>query len=478
MKLGSLPQLACLMLAVTALSPALVQAESLWEFDPYKILVLVAAAPQPEMADPFTPQLLENLIAHCDAYIGAAWRVEARAASGSLAVRIQHNPQGVAHDHLPDGWRKLDKILLLRLRYFGGAYVVDIRGFDVLTEQWQNTVTRRIPQRHMLADETFRGLIAAFAPIAEIESADDKTAKLRWKAGALTCRDPSLVFVKPGMISRPFVRTTDREGNTRKVQPIDWTFLVAETNEAGSGTAAIYTGMRGILSGKRRGRVQPLALAICYEPGPTRLSLIARGNEPKPRALAGYDIYAYGPKDPKSELVGHTDRQGELAIPPAASPLRLLVIKNGNELLARFPIVPGLDPTATIRLADDGPRLAAEAFIVGLQERLVDVVVRRHVLIARIKLRISEGKLDEATKLMDELRRLDSQQEFLIALEQEQQKSLAGDPTVQRKIDRMFSDARKLVGQYLDPREVSRTEIDLDEARRAQVSQPPAATAN
>ena len=439
-------------------------AQSLWEFDPYRLQLVVAVASRPELSGGFTARLTEGLIARADAYIGAAWTIEATPAKGSLASRIMHSLDTFTKEHLPDNWRSHDKVMLVRVDYERGQYLLAFREFDVLTEQWQAAMTRTVRQQPLLVEEAFRGLLATFAPIAEIESADDKVVTLRWKAGALASRDPKLVLTPPGLIIHPFVRSLDRAGRTRKVQAIEWTYLVARKNEGGYGEAAIYSGLRGALTGKRRGRVQPLALAVRYEPDPTRLELRARTEDARP--LPGYEVYAYAPDDPKTILVGHTDRQGAISIPPGPAPAADITDQGWDRAVG--PSSGGARPAAggNIALANDAPRLTVEAFIVGLQERLVNVVVRRHVLIARIKLRVNEGKIDAAAQLIDELRRLDSQQQFLLALDQEQQKSVSSDPLVQRKIDRMFADARKLVGQYLDPREVSRTEIEVDEAPR------------
>jgi hypothetical protein len=443
-------------------------AESPWEFDPYRLQIVVAIANQPRFAGSFSQVLIDDLLKKADAYVGACWVVEAALADRRLALKMLRDPDALTRDDLPDGWRLRDKVIVVAIDSRGGQFELSFREFDVLTESWQPASRRVVPQQALLAEEAFRGLLAAFAPLAEIESVENKSAQLRWRSGALAPRDSNLVFAPPGTVLKPFLRLTDRQGKTRKIEPVDWTYLVAGAAEAGHGTATIYTGVRSGLGGKRRGRVQQLALAIRGPQRGTRLEIRSRTDEKRP--LAGYEVYAHAPEQKQTTLIGHTGHDGSLSIPPGPTPLRLLIVKNGNELLARLPIVPGLQPVVTARLADDAPRLAVEAFVMALQERLVDVVVRRHVLLSRLKLRIDERKFDDADRLLEELRRLDGQQQFLLALDQQEQKTVSSDALVQAKIDKMLANARKLVGQYLDPRELSRAEIELDTARRAQVS--------
>lgn len=457
-------------LLVSGLTPVTqAAAQSTWEFDPYRIQLLLAVAPQPELDDPFAAQLLDDLSRRVDAYLGAAWELRGQKAEGPLASRMMHALDEITREDLSEVSR-CDKVMLLAVRRESQTYLLRYREFDVLTEHWQTPLTREVATTRLLADETLRGLLAAFAPLGEIETVEDKVAQIRWRAAALPPRDPGLNFVPAGTVLQPFLRLMDREGKTRKIQPIDWTFLISRDEGGEQATATIYTGLRSPLARKRRGRVQQLALAVRGASGATRLVLRARTDDA--RSLSGYEVYAYGPDSPATVLLGNTDRSGTISIPPGPGTLRLLVVKNGAELLARLPIVPGLQPELTARLADDAPRLAAEAFLLGLQERLIDVVVRRQVLAARIKLRVQEGKFDDAARLMDQLRRLEGQQQFLLALDSQQRKQVSHDALVQRKIDRMFADARKLVGQYLDPREVNQIEIDLDSARRAQADRP------
>ena len=83
-----------------------------------------------------------------------------------------------------------------------------------------------------------------------------------------------------------------------------------------------------------------LALLSTYiDPAETTLHLHSRTNKDKP--LVGYEVLVQSEKkskDPKEALerLGATGRDGKLPVPPGNSPVRILFLRNGGQLLARF----------------------------------------------------------------------------------------------------------------------------------------------
>ena len=100
-------------------------------------------------------------------------------------------------------------------------------------------------------------------------------------------------------------------------------------------------------------------------------------------------------------------------------------------------------------IANDDGRLEAEGFITGLQEELVDLVTRREVLLARAKVQIKEGKLDEAKKLVEELERLPTASDFSRKVKAQHEKIRTDDEAVQKKIDALFDDTLTLLEKHL-----------------------------
>ncbi|MCX7426770.1 MAG: hypothetical protein NTW96_14225 [Planctomycetia bacterium] len=329
----------------------------------------------------------------------------------------------------------------------------------------------RLPvwQPAKLRDTAFHAMLDAFAPLALVVSSEKKTVTLRLRAGGLPVRDPSLVQVRPGDVFQPMIRYNDRDGNARKVITIPWTVFIVEQFTPSLFQCQMYSAIVSPLSGVRRGRVEQLALAVRPAGDTTRLVLMTR-TEPK-HVLAGYDVYAHPPDSTATTLfLGRTDAQGGIRVPAAEHPVRVLMVKNGGTLLARLPIVPGLAPELVAEIPDDDQRLAAEEYITGLQEDLLDVYVRRQVLLTRAEKHIEDGEFDKAAQLVDELEGLETRSELLRKLDQQQRKLATDDARVGKKIDALFADTRTLLEKFLDPEPIEKIGRDLVSAR----SKPPA----
>nr|MCU0721182.1 hypothetical protein [Pirellula sp.] len=106
-------------------------------------------------------------------------------------------------------------------------------------------------------------------------------------------------------------------------------------------------------------------------------------------------------------------------------PLYLYFIKNGDTLLARLPIITGYAPVEEAQLPDDRKRLEAEAFLKGVQNEVLDIVVQRKILEARVKTRIDKKDLVEAEKNLEELKRLKSYEKLFSEVEAIQRRALA-----------------------------------------------------
>jgi len=208
-----------------------------------------------------------------------------------------------------------------------------------------------------------------------------------------------------------------------------------------------------------------VALAIHPTRTPSVLTLQSR-TEPK-APLPGYQVFEYD-KDTKESatLLGRSDWQGQIDIAPTQKMLRMLVVKDGGELLARLPFVPGLEPSVTAEIANDDYRLQAEGFIIGLQQELVDMYVHREMLRKGAQNKIDAGELDQAREMFAELSRLPTAKNFSMKLAEERKKLDTKDPVVQAKIDKFFSETQKLVDRCLDEKPVEELADDLRNAKQ------------
>ncbi len=77
-------------------------------------------------------------------------------------------------------------------------------------------------------------------------------------------------------------------------------------------------------------------------------------------------------------------------------PLYLYYVKNGDVILARLPIVHGMQAQEVAELPDDSRRLEAEALLRGLQGEIIDVVARRKIFEMKIDKRIKDDRIEDA----------------------------------------------------------------------------------
>ncbi len=479
---------AALLLAICAPRPfiAVAGGQSVWELTPYRIHALVTVAPGPELTARLRADLPAMAVGRVESLVGAPWDISLVEVPPELQRVMAAGIEEVTLDLLPKDSLEVDKVMLLAIVPTAGkglptteSYRVAAREFDVRTQQWGSTVSRQVFQRGKLRDVSAAALFTAFAPLARIEdvSTAERHVVLRLKAGSLPMRDGQ-TLVSPGDLFRGVVRYNDREGKPRRIATIPWTFCQVYEVTSKEVRCQLHTGLRSPLSSRRRGRVEQFALGVIPPGRPSVLTLQSR-SDPQ-RALAGYDVYARPPekRDPdakdsdaknpgakKAVLLGRTDRQGRMTIEPADDPLRILVVRNGNEPLARLPIVPGLEPELTALVPDDDFRLEAEGVITGLQEEMVDLVTQRTVLITRTRARIRAGKFDEAVKLIELLRSLPDGPQFARTLAAQKKNLRSSDRSVQTKIDALFADTQELVQKYLAPEAIEEVWQELREAK-------------
>ena len=456
---------ACL-IATLAASPAV--AQSVWELSPYRIQVFVAFAPLPELTPPLQDDFRNRLTERIDALVGAPWDVTVTPAAPELAHAITRSIDSVTIESLLKDSLAFDKVMLLAVTVGPEGHRVAVRELDLQTRLWSTTAVRAVWQLTKLRDAAVSAVLDAFAPLAQISRVKEADVTLRPKAWGLPPRDPSLRCIVAGDAFRPVVRYNDREGNPRRITEIAWTFLTIESFSADVVEARLITGLRSPLSGRRRGRVQSLALRIVPPRSASTLTLKSRSGSES--VLPGYDVYAHPPDSKRTTLVGRSDWQGRVTVPPAENALRVLLVKNGGEILARLPLVPGLQSECVAPIADDDGRLEAEGFITGLQEELVDLVTRREVLLARIEARLEDDKLDddkldEAAKMIDEVQRLPAAEEFSLRLKTRRAKIRTDDDATQAKINALFDDTQKLIHKHLGIDEIEELSQQLRKAR-------------
>ena len=472
-KINVLRKVPTILAAIVLLWPLTARAvdQSVWPLTPYQVQVFVAVARQAPMTPRLESALRADLLARIEGVIGPAWNVILSDAPPELRRAMLYDLRGVQADVMAKIAAKSpepDKILLVTATVGPGGILVAARDFDVRTRTLSTVVERPVWQVGSLCDAALDAMLAAFAPLARIDRVEKDVAVLRVKASGLTLRDPNLALFRIGDVFRPIVRYNDRENKFRTATPARWSLCAVEKIAPDEVRCHVHSGMRGEMATKGRGRADLLALRVIPPGGSTTILVQSRVKPKKP--LAGYDIYAYPPdKKEAVALVGQTDRRGCLTISSdGAGLMKVLLVKNGSSLLAKLPIVPGLEPQLTAEVPNDDQRLAAEGFINGLQEELIDLVAQQKILVTRIKSRMEAKQFDKASELIEQLRQLPTAQQFSVRVTRESEMLATSDAAVQKKIDKLLGDTREAIRKFLDPRILEQLDSDLLAARKGE----------
>ncbi len=147
-------------------------------------------------------------------------------------------------------------------------------------------------------------------------------------------------------------------------------------------------------------------------------------------------------------------------------PLVLLYVKSGDTVLARLPLVPGLNEVDLADLPSDARRLEAEAHFKGFQAEILDLIAKRTILSSRVNGLLKEGKVKEAEALIPEADLMPGYKEMAdilnaihIRMIDESREPLPLN--AKTRIDRMMISSRDMLQKYLD--------IDLGRKLRADI---------
>jgi hypothetical protein len=449
--------------------PAVASAQAVWELTPYQFHVYLAAAPAPELPPRVVEEMAVDLVDRVDATVGAAWNMTVSIPPVPLRQAMLVDLASVDVKTIPPEALENDKVTLVTISLDLNGFRIAARELDVQTRTFSAMVERSVPQPALLSQTLFTAVVDAFAPLASIKTSEGNQVELRLRAGRFTSGAPEILAVPPGTIFRPIIRYDDRQGKPKRILSLPWSYLAVQEVDQARLTCQLYSGLRSAFAGRRRGAVHQLALAVKPPVKPTRLTIHGRTGPKRP--LGGYDVFLQKPGEKQSEWLGRTDLKGSILVPPTPHLLHIIYVRNGGQLLAKLPLVPGLEDAVRAAVIDDDQRLAAESVIMAAQEELVDLVTRRAVLAARISAAIKAGKPEEADVLFVQLYGLRTRDQFTQQLALEREKLYSEDPLIERRVDLMFDKTRKLVVQYLDPDEIDRIGDEVRAAKEAAQSE-------
>ena len=268
------------------------------------------------------------------------------------------------------------------------------------------------------------------------------------------------------MVMRAVVRRDDRYGRPLEggITEVVATYLfVQKLNPTGNIECKVYTTgslAKNPVRARSSSRTHKYGLLVRATENKTDLKLVDR-DQPG-RGLEGYTVFSKTPQFPTEQnfyteeadprTLGQTDWRGIVEVDRLSTQIRIMYVRNGQQMLARIPIVPGLDDVHIAPLPNDDLRLQVEAFIVGFQLAVMDVVIQRQVLAFRVRAKLTEKKMAEAQEIHRQFKSLPSKTDLEKRLQDRQRDFTGGsiDKWSRAKIDALFARTRLLMDSYID----------------------------
>lgn len=504
-----------------------------WEYSPYRVHIWMTPGPSAEVDDRVLDQLSASLATDIQSYIGAPWRTEIERAPAELEAAILYDHKFITGEVLeakaPDVIKK-DKLILLTLETTLREYIVVAREFDCRTRMYGSGVRRVVRQRAYLSHACFQAISDCFRAMTRLEEGAPKAAKVRVRAGGLVMEESSPCYVGIDDVLLPILRTNDRSGVLKTSEAIEWTYLIIQDRTDLSPylmDCRVWSGKPNPVQGRVSSRKERYAIKVRPTGTTSVLRVEARVKKDEtPYPMAGLEVYSKMPieEPPKKEeppkaaqaapgeeagegevaspeeapaaategegetetpaeppaakpepnpnppqLVGVTDWRGMITVEPGKMKMRILYLKNGGQLLARLPVIPGLEGEVVAQVPDDGPRLQAEGFKKGLEGQLMDVEAQRQILHHRFKMRIEEGNIIEAEALYKEFQELPTRQDLQQQLLVQRNKELDPEPgrVVRARIDGLYNNLAEALGEYLSTQLANEMLQELNRAKAA-----------
>jgi len=459
-------------LSITLLFPMLVSAQSTWEVTPYQVKVWYLVDEVPELPDAWKARLASTMQQQMRPIFAGACETSIESAPDSLHLLMKRDPGLLTREQLfaaDSELAKIDKLFLLVLESNRQTFTIRLREFDCLLTHLGPVYQQSVGLQEQVLPRSVELIAETFSPVVRIERASNGMVKTRLRAGSLLQSPMSPGGLHADDLLLPYDRRVKNTGdvNLANIRPIDWTYLRAPKNVAMQGVRnlEIVSGFRQPFRSKRSRRLQQYAIRSRPPSNQSKIKLLSRSSQ---EPLIGYEIHEKG--EEVTNLLGHTDWKGELLIPPSSDSIRTLLVRSGDRVLAKLPIVPGMRDEVVAYIRDDRLRVVADGFLSGVQMGIIDLVAQRESLTTRIRNRIEANDFDKANKLLDQFRKLPTQADFRRRVEQQlsalKLDDAGADSRLRTQITTTFVQTIGTLGKYLDPNRARELESELTEAQR------------
>lgn len=451
-----------------------------WRSTPQRIRVVIGVAQQATVPTEWNSTLPADLMQQSPVWLPVGWTLPSAISvpDAQLLNWLTENSV-IDWSQLPAAWlADVDQLVLMQISAGPAGYFVKSRSVDLAT--WVATGISESSASG--ATEINPALVASIrrqlAPVVEIEDVNAERGEVivRVRGQRLITESGGPGPIAPGDFLQPVVTIPDRQGrySPAGAREVAWTLLrVAKRRDDGAWQCQMASAYSRPLRTRRSRRVRQIAYRITPTYDQTILELVYRPPLELPRT--GCDVYTQPwpvPGQPPGPLmlIGQTDWQGRLTIPPRTTDEstgrgQVLVVKYGQRVVATLPMLVGSNRVARAELPDDRPLVEVESFVRSVEQDLIDLVARRQLIALRVRKLLAEGEKARAEDLVGQLRKMETQSDFLRRIEARQRAISLPSEGLRQKVDKVFGDMRQILARMLTPTFVQQLQDEVNRAK-------------
>lgn len=307
--------------------------------------------------------------------------------------------------------QSIDKIfhIIISPSDASGTRNVSLREFDRIVSNWTPTFESELFPDGDSAEEILRAMLTSFRPVAKILGRERGKVELSLRAQTLLPKSAAYRFATPGT---PFIIVRTSTDSQKAPEVVPWSYLIDRTPSSDMRSlttlSEIVSVFRNPVAGGDDATGKLYAVA-CTRP-PEARTIVHFQNKETDRPIVGYDVAVRAIGQQSMISIGTTDVRGEVAVTPVefmttgnSTPVIDVLLRSGQTVIARVPIVPGTPPECTVPIMLDPllPEVAGK--ITSLQEDVIDIVAKRKVLERRLRKAEETKNTPLAQNIVDKL---------------------------------------------------------------------------
>ena len=456
----------------------------------YRIRLWLRFADHPRLSPPLRDQVLREVPALVEQFMGAAWELEVVEPPESLLISETPND-----DVLQAQGADLDKILWLEvgssIKAIDAALPtipVAVREYDYQFQQWGTTYHERLAPDARLPLRLLQLLHRQFRPTLVVAGLEkDGSIGVAPRALWLQPVNTPMPLTRKGLPFRVF-REFLKEGERFRLLEIPYTYLrytaVAETRLSAS--CELVTALRNPLTGRSALRSQIIGIASATREDASSVVQFTTGEDKQP--VIGFDVGVQPLGQSAIISIGSTNRRGEITVRPVqlanqatteSGPILVnVVLRTGRVYLAKFPLVPGDRDWLRVSVSVDPLLTEISGRILHLQEEVVDVVARSTLLNVRLEHYQGNSEIAKAQDVARQINELPDKSHFVKEFEEikaiaEKRRRTGKRDKLGLAIERLFRQTDYLLSEKVNLRKV---QIEIQQAGTDEAAAPTAET--